>query len=320
MPANDAYPACFRGVTVPMVTPYLPDDISRIDHAVLEQFTDYLCGSGVSALFPASGMGQWMHLTLAEKKAMLDTVIRASAGRKPVFAGIGSSVGYEETYEMMAYGEKAGAVASFSVTPPSWERSEATGLFVDQEEVFRYYQSVDERAQLPFAVYDFFAAISIKTAERLSHLPNFKGMKYRTTDALAMLRMLKAVDGRVAPSTGVEHVTLPALACGYVGVVGGGPNVIADLVVDLVEAFHRGDLNRARELQHIVCEANDRFEDLGGGGFGSKLVLSEIIGVPIAVSQRRNFTEAEPLPDIDPQVRQRALDYYRSLDLRAYNP
>lgn len=318
MSTNASYPDYFAGVIVPMLTPYDPEDVSKIDFTALEKLTDYLCSTEVSGIFCVSGMGQWMFLTLEEKKNIIKTVIRAAAGRKPVMAGMGSAVSYAETFEILEYAHKAGADAVASVTPPFWDRDPHTGLFVDQEEVFRYYESVNAQSSLPLSVYDFYAAISRETLGRLSHLENFKGMKYRSDSATDMFLAVQAVEGRVAISTGIEHNALPSLASGVVGVIGGGPNVIPNIVAGIVEAFRAGDLEEARRLQAIACTANDRFAELGRSSYGMRVILKEIIGVPIAYSVRANFREKLDPGPVPPQQRSDALDYYRGLNLPIY--
>jgi len=312
------YPEFFAGVVVPMLTPYDADDVAKVDYATLDQFTDYLCSTKVSGLFPVSGMGQWQFLTVAEKKRIMDTVVKASAGRKPVMAGIGSALSYAETYELLEHAHNAGVDAVASVTPPFWDRDPRTGLFVDQKEVYRYYKSVDKRSSLPLSVYDFFAAISHETLRELSLLEHFKGMKYRSDSATDMFRAVQAVEGRVAVTTGIEHNALPSLASGAVGVIGGGPNVIANIVAGIVEAFRAGDLEEARRLQAITCTANDRFVELGRSSYGMRAILKEIIGVPFAYTVRANFVEKLDPGPVPAQQRTEAMDYYRSLELPKY--
>ncbi len=276
----DGFPPYFRGVIVPMLTPYEEGNVQAVDHAALRAFTRWLCERRVSALFPVSGLGQWDLLAVEEKKRVVSTVIDAAQGCKPVVAGVGGE-SVAETLELARHAAAAGASALAVVTPAFLRGSTPLG----QETLLGYYGEVAGGlpAELPLLLYDAKGELSPATLRALAAAhPNVRAIKFRSDSSSAMARMVMAAGERVAVLTGIESNTLATLSLGGAGVIGGGANAFPDLLAEIGERFAARDLDGALRAQQRAIELDDALESSAQ----IRYLLRELAGIPIAYSQR----------------------------------
>src|SRR5437588_464927 len=78
-----------RGVLAFAPTPFTGDD--RLDGDGLGRHVDFLCRSGVGAVFVCGGVGEFFSLDPDEYRACMHIAVEAAAKRVPVVAGIGYS-------------------------------------------------------------------------------------------------------------------------------------------------------------------------------------------------------------------------------------
>jgi dihydrodipicolinate synthase/N-acetylneuraminate lyase len=276
----DDFPSFFRGVVVPMLTPYEEGNVQAVDHAALRAFTRWLCERRVSALFPVSGLGQWELLALEEKKRVVSTVIAAAQGCKPVVAGIGGE-SVAETLELGRHAVAQGASA-LAVVTPAFLRGSAP---LAQDILLRYYGEIAGALprEVPLLLYDAKGELAPPTLRALASAhPNIRAMKFRSDSSTDMARMVLAAGDRVAVLTGIESNTLATLSLGGVGVIGGGANAFPDLLAEIVERFAARDLEGALRAQRRAMELYDALESSAQ----IKYLLRELAGIPIAYSQR----------------------------------
>ncbi|MEA4897227.1 MAG: dihydrodipicolinate synthase family protein [Christensenellaceae bacterium] len=72
------------GVWPVMLTPFTEDD--RVDLSALEALTDWYIAQGASGLFAVCQSSEMFFLSLEERVALAETVVRAARGRVPVIA------------------------------------------------------------------------------------------------------------------------------------------------------------------------------------------------------------------------------------------
>jgi 4-hydroxy-tetrahydrodipicolinate synthase len=311
-------PAFFRGIIVPMVTPYAGDAAERVDQRALTDLTRYLCRSRAAALFPVSGTGQWKRLSMDEKKTVITTVVRAARKKKPVIAGVGSPNGLEETLELARFAEGAGA-AAIAVVTPSYVRDAAPEIggrrrILDQDALAAYYTAVASTVACPVMIYDAEGEMEPATLQRLvDACPNINAIKVRPRkDPTLFPAMVEAAHGKAAVLSGSETVALHPLQQGAVGIIGNGLNVYPDLAAGLMDAIAANQWARAEEIQRMLIEANARLERLGGGAQGVKKILNDVAGVRMSPVNRGDTFRPESYPgEYDEIVR-----YFRGLGLR----
>ena len=81
-------PHDWSGVFSAITTPFR-DDLT-VDHAFLARHVSWLLDHGVRGIVPLGSLGEGATLSVAEKLEVLATCRKATAGRVPLVAGIGT--------------------------------------------------------------------------------------------------------------------------------------------------------------------------------------------------------------------------------------
>lgn len=268
----------YHGVAVPMLMPFNQD--KSIDWPSLEKLTDWLTRSAVSILFPMGGSGEFGHLTVPERKQIIDTIMRVNQKQKLFIAGTGAAT-LADTIELSQYAEKAGADGIGVIVPSTLDGT--------QQAIYDYYLEISKATSLPFMIYDPVGeGPTSPTPENMRKMvddfSNLVAIKYRTLNGERMGFMTSAIGEDISVLSGSETVFLGDLSLGVVGCVGGGGNFYPDLMASLQDFFNEGDIHEARRIQHKILQAievlNKVYWPLSG-----KIVLQEM-GIPYQLVTR----------------------------------
>lgn len=229
----------FGRVLTAMVTPFTAEGGLDLDGAaalaahLVEQGNDGLVVSGTTGEAPTTSR--------AEKYELLRAVVGAVGGRAHVVAGVGS---YDTaaTVELAQDAARAGATGLLSVTP-YYSRPSEDGLLA-------HYGRSAAATDLPVMLYDIpfrtGLALSHGLLLRLAELPQVVAVKDAKDDLAATARLLAACD--LAVYSGTDALNLPLLSLGAVGFVSVVSHVATPQLVELLSAYERGDVARARAV------------------------------------------------------------------------
>lgn len=152
--------APFLGCFVATLTPF--DASDNVDSGVLRAHVEWLVENGVQGLCPAGTTGEFLYLSLKEKREIIRETIRAAAGKVPVIAGIWG-LRETETLTLARAAEDAGAQGVFLPPPIYYPANDAA--------VFAHYAAVHATTSLPLFAYNIpqYAAneVSLDCLERL---------------------------------------------------------------------------------------------------------------------------------------------------------
>ena len=241
------------GVTTAMVTPFKKD--GSVDFEAIGPLVDFLVSKGVNCLYPLGTTGEMYHLTLEERKAVAEAVVKKAAGRVTVFIHVGS-MHQNETIELAKHAHEIGADGIGVVTPSFFG--------VNDTEMEEYYTAVANSVPGDFPVYlynipqcsgnDLKTDVAQKIAEKCK---NVIGIKYSYPDFVRTHDYLGINNGDFSVLVGADRLFNAALAMGCTGVVSGISCVYPEPFVDIYNAFIAGDLKEAARLQRIAvryCE------------------------------------------------------------------
>lgn len=242
-------PDALRGSYPPLVTP-LRD--GEVDYDVYAHLVEMQIRGGSDGVVVNGTTGEPTTLTLRERMRLVDTAVKAAAGRVPVVAATGSQ-SLAETLELTAAAEEAGAQAALVLTP-YFLKPPPRGM-VD------YYVEVGRRTRLPVLIYHIpgRAAVEMKpeTIERIAdRLPNLVGVKHAANDPGFVTAVLQRLGASFRIFAGLEELSLPMLAIGASGLMNAVGNVAPRRVADLYRAAARGDAATARRLHEDLFELN----------------------------------------------------------------
>lgn len=302
----------FAGVVPPVATPLLSD--GSIDVASLERLVDTLVTEGVDGLFALGSTGETAYFTDEERVAILETIVRANAGRVPVIAGAIELTAHrviETARRLVAAGADA-----IVTTAPIYAINSAV-------EIADHFRTIAAAIEAPLWAYDIPARVHVKLPHdllvQLGSEGVIAGVKDSSGDDVGFRRLLAANAAAGSPLvllTGHEMVVDAMALAGADGVVPGLGNVDAAGYVRLWSAAQRGDWAAAREEQErlnrlfeIVFQPVGRSADAAGvGAFKTAMVARGIIDTP---------TMAHPVQPLDPATVERVHAIVAELGLSA---
>lgn len=263
-----------KGVIVPLLTPF--DRQGALDHAALARLVEFLIARGVQGLFPGGTTGEGPLLTLDERRALAETVVRAADGRVPVIIHTGA-ITTRDAVALTRHAQACGADAAALITPYYFRYSD--------EALFRHFAAVCEAApEFPIYLYNNPAvtgnAIDAGLVRRLAEAyPNVAGMKDSGGQLENLLRCMGLRGGAFNTASGNDGDILAALALGIDACVSGNANFVPELIVALYHAAAAGDLARARALQLQVNSVRYLLED--GRDLSLFKAILQARGVPV---------------------------------------
>ncbi|WP_338553029.1 dihydrodipicolinate synthase family protein [Paenibacillus sp. KS-LC4] len=238
------------GVTTAMVTPFTKE--GRVDLTKVEALTEFLISKGVHCLFPLGTTGEMVRLSVDERKAVAETVVKTAAGRVTVFIHAGAAT-QSDTILLAQHAHHIGADGVGVVTP--------FFLGANDAELEQYYVTVASSLPADFPVYlynipqcasnDLKTDVARRVAERCG---NVVGVKYSYPDFLRTNEYLSIQGGDFSVMQGADRLFLPALAMGCDGVISGVSCVYPEPFVAVYNAYQAKDLDKAREWQRIAIQ------------------------------------------------------------------
>lgn len=232
-----------QGIIPPVATPMQANE--DLDLPRLRWFLDHLLAEGVHGLFLLGTNSEFYALDEREKQEVIATAVAHVQRRVPVYAGTGAET-TREAIRLTKMAEREGVDGVSVITP----------YFVapSQQEIVAHYRRVAENTSLPVILYNNPAAcggvkIEVDSVVRLAELPNVIGIKDSSGDLQNTIELIRAVPERVAVLMGRDSLIYPALLFGAVGAMAATANFAARIVVEIYEAFSRGDHAAAQAAQ-----------------------------------------------------------------------
>ncbi|MCI0379914.1 MAG: 4-hydroxy-tetrahydrodipicolinate synthase [Gemmataceae bacterium] len=232
-----------RGIIPPVATPMQANE--DLDLPRFRWFLDHLISAGVHGVFVLGTNSEFYAMDESEKQAVIATAVEHVRGRVPVFAGTGA----ETTREAVRLTKMAEKEKVFGV-------SVITPYFISptQQEIFDHYRRIAESTSLPVVLYNNPSTcgglkIDIDTVARLAEIPNILGVKDSSGDLQNTLEYVRVVPERFSVLQGRDTLIYPALLFGARGAVPATANVAPKILVDIYEAFIRGDQAASKAAQ-----------------------------------------------------------------------
>jgi dihydrodipicolinate synthase/N-acetylneuraminate lyase len=228
------YPSYLNGAIAPLRTPFIGKKGVVGDLADMARVTDRFCQTGVAAVSPVSGVGQWEKLPTRKKKDLITSCVFSSKKRKPVLAGAGSTKSVDEAIELGRFAEHAGADGVVVVAPDT----RGKGGQPDQNVLMDYYLDVCQAIVVPIIVFDPDAQFQPKTfGELVDQCSNVVAIGYNQTKDMSKFKELAlAVKGRAAIWVGSDAHALEAMKNGATGLFSDGVNDHPDKSQEFVKA------------------------------------------------------------------------------------
>ncbi|HCL66086.1 MAG TPA: 4-hydroxy-tetrahydrodipicolinate synthase [Rhizobium sp.] len=280
----------FNGVFTALITPFKD---GAVDTAAYDALVERQIEAGVAGLVPVGTTGEAATLSDEEADALIARTVKLAAGRALVMAGAGAN-DTKKTVEKVKRAESAGADAVLIVTP-YYNKPTQAGLIA-------HYSAAAESTSLPVMLYSVPGRCGVEIAPEtcaalLDRHDNIIAIKEAGGSAARVTQLRSACGDRLIIHSGDDGLTLPFLSLGAIGVTSVVANVAPREMVQLVEAWKKGDTARALALHELIAELTDgMFIESNPGPVKAALALSNLAGpemrlpmVPVSAANRERL-------------------------------
>ena len=263
----------FGRVITAMVTPF--DERGEIDLDAAAELANWLVETGSDGLVVAGTTGESPALTDSECLALLRRVRKAVS--VPLLAGAGSN-STAHAVELTRLAAETGVDGILSVTP-YYNRPPQSGIEA-------HFRAVAAASSLPVVIYD----IPVRTGRKVAtetllrlvrEVPTIVGVKDAAGNPAESARLVAGAPSDFELYSGDDHITLPLLAIGAVGVISVASHWVARQMGEMIEAFDKGDLDTARLVNaHLMASYDFETGDDAPNPIPAKALL-RVLGLKV---------------------------------------
>lgn len=243
----NGYSRYLTGLVAATHTPMHGD--GRINLAAIERQAAVLTANPVTGAFICGSTGESHSLTLAERMSVAQRWSElVDRNKLKLVVHVGHNC-QEDAKTLAAHAQRIGAAATSAMAPCYFKPATV-------EDLVDFCAPIAAAAPaLPFYFYDIPAltGVNLSMLEFLRkakpRIPNLAGIKFTSTNLMALQECLEADDGSFNILFGTDEMLLAALALGVPGGVGSTYNYAAPLYAKMMTAYQAGDMVTAQALQ-----------------------------------------------------------------------
>ncbi len=230
----------FRGSGVAIVTPF---QNGAVDFTAFTRLIELQIANRTDAIICCGTTGESSTLTVDERLSVIQFVVERVNGRIPVIAGTGGN----NTEEVISNSKSAEAIGvdGLLIVTPYYNKTSQQGLV-------RHFFAVADAVETPIIVYNVPSRTGLNVlpqtmAELITH-ENIVGTKEASGNIEQVVNIAALCPQCDIYSGNDDHV-LPILSIGGKGVISTIANIVPGEMHALCEAFFKGDIQLARQLQ-----------------------------------------------------------------------
>ena len=283
-----------KGLIDAPFTPFHED--GSLNLAPIPEYAALLARNGLKGVFINGSSGEGYMLTEEERMQLAEAWMAAVPEDFKVIVHVGST-SVMSSRRLAEHAQKIGAWGIGAMATPFPKIGSI-------EQLCRYCEEIASAApNLPFyyyhipafngaflSMYDFLKAVD-------GRIPNFAGIKYTFESLYEYNRCRRYQHGKFDMLHGQDETILPCLAMGGAqGGIGGTTNYNGRCLTGILEAWEKGDLEKARQLQDFAQDVIDVICNFRGNIVGGKRIM-KLIGLDLGPNRVpfMTVTEAEEL-------------------------
>ena len=267
-----------KGLIDAPFTPFHED--GSLNLAPIPEYAALLARNGLKGVFINGSSGEGYMLTEEERMQLAEAWMAAVPEDFKVIVHVGST-SVMSSRRLAEHAQKIGAWGIGAMATPFPKIGSI-------EQLCRYCEEIASAApELPFyyyhipafngaflSMYDFLKAVD-------GRIPNFAGIKYTFESLYEYNRCRRYQKGKIDMLHGQDETILPCLAMGGAqGGIGGTTNYNGRCLTGILEAWEKGDLEKARQLQDFAQDVIDVICNFRGNIVGGKRIM-KLIGLDL---------------------------------------
>jgi len=289
----------FQGIFPAVITPF--DQEGNVDFESLRNVVRFHLEKGVHGFFACGTAGEGPSMSIEERKAVAEAVVKEVAGRVPVIVHVGTT-NTKETVELAKHAEKIGSPAVGAVSPYYFKP--------DLEGLVEHYRLIAEAVGIPVFVYNIPRLtgfnITPEMVRRICTIENVKGVKDTSDNLIQLQEIIETAPKPITVINGSDWLLFAALMVGVDGQISSAANVIPEVMVELYELFKKKEYGKALNLQ---AKINAVKKTLEGPPIAPVKAALELRGVKAGVP-KRPLRPLKPEEIIKLSERLKALNLY----------
>lgn len=267
-----------KGLIDAPFTPFHED--GSLNLAPIPEYAALLARNGLKGVFINGSSGEGYMLTEEERMQLAEAWMAAVPEDFKVIVHVGST-SVMSSRRLAEHAQKIGAWGIGAMATPFPKIGSI-------EQLCRYCEEIASAApELPFyyyhipafngaflSMYDFLKAVD-------GRIPNFAGIKYTFESLYEYNRCRRYQNGKFDMLHGQDETLLPCLAMGGAqGGIGGTTNYNGRCLTGILEAWEKGDLEKACQLQDFAQDVIDVICNFRGNIVGGKRIM-KLIGLDL---------------------------------------
>ena len=298
---SDMSEPLFEGVLSAIITPF--DSDGNVDFDALRDVVRFQIEGGVHGFFACGTVGEGVLMSIGQRKAVAEAIVREAKGRVPVIVHVGTT-NTSESVELAKHAEQIGAKAVGAVAPFFFKP--------DVEGLRMHYQSIAEAVNIPVFVYNIPRMTGFNiTAEifrKLCMIEGVAGIKDSSGNLSQIQEIIETAPKPITVINGADDIFLAVLIAGASAEISGTANVAPELLVEIYESYKEGDLRKALKLQRKLNALKRVLYEIGSSNVSSIKAALEMRGVKAGVPKK-------PLRPLNSEELSRLKDKLSALNL-----
>lgn len=232
----------FGRLITAMVTPFKED--GSVNYEAGADFAEWLINNGSDALLVEGSTGEAATMTMDEKLAFLDAVVKRINKRVPIIVGAGTNctaTTLELVHELANHG-----VDGLLVVGPYYNKP-------TQEGYYQHFAAVAKATKLPVVVYNVpgrtGSNIAPETVARLAaDFDNIVAIKEAAGNVAQVAELYRLLPADFTIYSGDDILVLPFMSVGAKGLISVLSNIGGGLLQNLMQAYSEGRVAEAADL------------------------------------------------------------------------
>ena len=246
------------------------DKEGNISPKGVQALTRYFVEKGVKGIYVNGSSGECIYQSVEDKKIVLENVMKAAEGKLTVIAHVACN-NTKDSQELARHAESLG-VDAIAAIPPIY-------FHLPEYAIAQYWNDISSAApNTDFVIYNIpqlaGVALTMGLFEEMRKNPRVIGVKNSSMPVQDIQMFKQAAGEDYIIFNGPDEQFMSGRVIGAEGAIGGTYGAMPELFLKLDEHVKKGEIEKARELQHAINAIIYKMCSAHGNMYG---VIKEIL-------------------------------------------